>query len=45
VGRGFGAAHVELCELVPPDPDELADRLAEIIKAAVYGSCLDERWD
>ncbi|MEU9508051.1 hypothetical protein AB0D32_17440 [Micromonospora sp. NPDC048170] len=45
IGGALRAAHVQLCEQVRPDPDELAARLAEIIRAAEVDSCLDEPWD
>lgn len=45
IGGALRAAHVQLCEQVQPDPDELAVRLAEIIGAAEYDSCLDEPGD
>ncbi|MER7418252.1 hypothetical protein ABT346_15970 [Micromonospora peucetia] len=45
IGGALRAAHVQLCEQVRPDPDELAVRLAEIIGAAEVDSCLDEPSD
>ncbi|WP_405098790.1 SWIM zinc finger family protein [Micromonospora sp. NBC_01412] len=45
IGGALRAVHVQLCEQVQPDPDELAERLAEIIGAAEVDSCLDEPWD
>ncbi|TDB75398.1 SWIM zinc finger family protein [Micromonospora sp. KC723] len=45
IGGALRAVHVQLCEQVQPDPDELAARLAEIIEAAEVDSCLDEPWD
>ncbi|WP_165942523.1 SWIM zinc finger family protein [Micromonospora sp. KC721] len=45
IGGALRAVHVQLCEQVRPDPDELAARLAEIIGAAEVESCLDEPWD
>ncbi|MFF3854801.1 SWIM zinc finger family protein [Micromonospora sp. NPDC002575] len=45
IGGALRAVHVQLCEQVQPDPDELAARLAEIIGAAEVDSCLDEPWD
>ncbi|MCX4471129.1 hypothetical protein OOK41_12545 [Micromonospora sp. NBC_01655] len=45
IGGALRAAHVQLCEQVQPDPDELAARLAEIIGSAEVDSCLDEPWD
>ncbi|MDG4796685.1 hypothetical protein [Micromonospora sp. WMMD1082] len=45
IGDALRAAHVQLCEQVQPDPDELAARLTEIIAAAEVDSCLDEPWD
>ncbi|WFE57025.1 SWIM zinc finger family protein [Micromonospora sp. WMMD712] len=45
IGGALRAVHVQLCEQVQPDPDELAARLVEIIEAAEVDSCLDEPWD
>ncbi|MDG4814350.1 SWIM zinc finger family protein [Micromonospora sp. WMMD956] len=45
IGGALRAVHVQLCEQVQPDPDELAARLAEIIESAEVDSCLDEPWD
>ncbi|MGW1061402.1 SWIM zinc finger family protein [Micromonospora rubida] len=45
IGGALRAVHVQLCEQVQPDPDELAERLAEIIRVAEVDSCLDEPWD
>ncbi|WP_433343345.1 SWIM zinc finger family protein [Micromonospora sp. CA-111912] len=45
IGGALRAVHVQLCEQVQPDPDELAKRLAEVIGAAEVDSCLDEPWD
>ncbi|MFI7437789.1 SWIM zinc finger family protein [Micromonospora haikouensis] len=45
IGGALRAVHVQLCEQVQPDPDELAARLTEIIEAAEVESCLDEPWD
>ncbi|WP_320066963.1 hypothetical protein [Micromonospora sp. RTGN7] len=45
IGGVLRAVHVQLCEQVQPDPDELAERLTEIIEAAEVDSCLDEPWD
>ncbi|NBE83631.1 hypothetical protein [Micromonospora rubida] len=45
IGGALRAAHVQLCEQVQPDPDELAARLVEIIGAAEVDSCLDEPWE
>lgn len=45
IGGALRAVHVQLCEQVQPDPDELAARLTEIIEAAEVDSCLDEPWD
>ncbi|MGW0503282.1 hypothetical protein [Micromonospora sp. NPDC003241] len=45
IGGALRAAHIQLCEQAQPDPDELAARLTEIIKAAEVDSCLDEPWD
>ncbi|MBQ1025757.1 hypothetical protein [Micromonospora sp. C95] len=45
IGDALRAAHVQLCEQLQPDPDELAARLIEIIAAAEVDSCLDEPWD
>ncbi|GIJ77468.1 hypothetical protein [Micromonospora phaseoli] len=45
IGGALRAAHIQLCEQVQPDPDELADRLTEIIEAAEVESCLDEPGD
>ncbi|MFI0795082.1 hypothetical protein ACH4OY_20735 [Micromonospora rubida] len=45
IGGALRAVHVNLCEQVQPDPDELAQRLADVIGAAEVGSCLDEPWD
>jgi hypothetical protein len=42
IGGALRDAHVHLCEQLQPDPDELAARLAAIIKAAEVDSCLDE---
>lgn len=41
-GEALRAAHVSLCERLDVDPDELIDRLVEIIGAAEVESCLDE---
>ncbi|MFV2101188.1 hypothetical protein [Micromonospora sp. LOL_024] len=41
IGEALRAAHIQLCEQVQPDPDELAARLTEIIEAAEVESCLD----
>ncbi|WP_431904561.1 hypothetical protein [Micromonospora carbonacea] len=45
IGGALRAVHVQLCEQVQPDPDELAARLVEIIEAAEVDSCLDEPSD
>ncbi|GIJ24001.1 hypothetical protein [Micromonospora lutea] len=45
IGGAVRAVHVQLCEQLQPDPDELAARLTEIIEAAEVDSCLDEPWD
>lgn len=42
VGDGLRTVHVSLCERLDVDPDELIDRLVEIIGAAEVESCLDE---
>lgn len=42
IGGALRAVHVQLCEQVQPDPDELAARLVEIVEAADVDSCLDE---
>ncbi|MFG1920018.1 hypothetical protein [Micromonospora sp. NPDC048898] len=42
IGGALRAVHVQLCEQVQPDPDELAARLVEIVEAAEVDSCLDE---
>ncbi|MEH1013269.1 SWIM zinc finger family protein [Micromonospora sp. CPCC 206060] len=45
IGGALRDLHVQLCVEVEPDPDELAERLAEIIRAAEAESCLDEPHD
>ncbi|MEU6021353.1 hypothetical protein [Micromonospora sp. NPDC047134] len=45
IGGALRAAHIQLCEQLQPDPDELVARLIEIIEAAEVDSCLDEPWD
>ncbi|MBX7266053.1 hypothetical protein KIF24_08470 [Micromonospora sp. Llam7] len=45
IGGALRAAHIQLCEQVQPDPDELAARLTEIIETAEVESCLDEPED
>ncbi|MEU8128733.1 hypothetical protein AB0B68_16080 [Micromonospora sp. NPDC049049] len=42
IGGALRAVHVQICEQVQPDPDELAARLVEIVEAADVDSCLDE---
>jgi hypothetical protein len=41
IGGALRAVHVRMCEQLRPDPDELAERLREIIAAAESTSCLD----
>lgn len=41
IGGALRAVHVRMCEQLRPDPDELAERLREIIAAAEFTSCLD----
>jgi hypothetical protein len=45
IGGAVRAVHVRMCEELVPDPDNLAGRLAEIIQAAEFTSCLDEPED
>lgn len=45
IGGALREAHVSVCEQLQPDPDELVERLAVIIKAAEVDSCLDEPSD
>jgi hypothetical protein len=41
IGGALRAVHVRMCEELRPDPEELIDRLNEIIDAAEVSSCLD----
>ncbi|MET8045629.1 hypothetical protein ABZU25_32765 [Micromonospora sp. NPDC005215] len=45
IGGALRAVHVQLCEQVQPDPEELAARLVAIVEAAEVDSCLDEPED
>ncbi|MBO4207768.1 SWIM zinc finger family protein [Micromonospora echinofusca] len=45
IGGALRDLHVQLCAEVGPDPDELAERLVGIIRAAEVESCLDEPSD
>jgi hypothetical protein len=45
IGDALRAVHVDLCEELEPDPDELVGRLTEIVEAAEVESCLDEPED
>jgi hypothetical protein len=44
IGGDLRAIHVRMCEELWPDPEDLVDRLHEIIGKADATSCLDE-WD
>ncbi|MFY1672039.1 hypothetical protein ACN27G_19000 [Plantactinospora sp. WMMB334] len=41
IGAAVRAAHLRLCAALRPDPDDLRDRLLEVITAAEFSSCLD----
>jgi hypothetical protein len=41
IGDAVRAVHVRICEGLQLDPDDLRDRLAEIVTAAEFTSCLD----
>jgi hypothetical protein len=42
IGGALRAVHVQMCGQLRPDPDDLAQRLREIINAADFTSCLDQ---
>ncbi|WP_203862104.1 hypothetical protein [Plantactinospora mayteni] len=45
IGDAVRAAHIRLCGALRPDPDDLRDRLAEIVTAPEFTSCLDSPED
>ncbi|MBE1492156.1 hypothetical protein [Plantactinospora soyae] len=45
IGDAVRAVHLRLCEALQPDPDDLRDRVAEIVTAAEFTSCLDRPED